>query len=176
MGVRVKGESPPRRPSNTAWESYPALFRQPSLWGHLRHCTTLCGRASVNFVTLYHPLMYGRRAAPSKEDGRTLERGTDIYFAPTRDDVVTSDQWSVSPPSPSALCSHPRRCATIPRAAAPSPALWEPETTRHRHDRCCASYGLPSAEPSSQRMDVDRTGSSHTTTLEAAPGREQDSP
>jgi hypothetical protein len=30
---------------------------------------------------------------------------------------------------------------------------------RHRHARCCASYGLPSAEPSSQRTDGNQTGS-----------------
>jgi hypothetical protein len=89
---------------------------------------------------------------------------------------VTSDQWSASPPSPSALCGHPRYCATIPGTAAPSPALWEPETTRHHHDRCCASTGLPSAAPSSQRTDGDQTGSSHTATLEATFGEVQDSP
>jgi hypothetical protein len=127
-------------------------------------------------VTLYHPLSYGRRAAPSKEDSGTLERVTDIYPALTRDNAVMSDQWSASPPSPSALCGHPRRCATIPGTAAPSPALWGPGTTRHHHTRCCAPYGLPSAAPSSQRTDGDQTGSSHTTTLEAASGWVQDSP
>jgi hypothetical protein len=89
---------------------------------------------------------------------------------------VTSDQWSASPPSPPALCGHPRRCATIPGTAAPSSTLWKPGTTRHRHARCRASYGLPSAAPSSQLTDGDRTRSSHATTLEAAPGRVQDSP
>jgi hypothetical protein len=33
----------------------------------------LCGMASNSPVTLYHPLPYGRRAAPSKEDGGALE-------------------------------------------------------------------------------------------------------
>jgi hypothetical protein len=28
---------------------------------------------------------------PSKEDGKTLERGTDAYPVPARDNVVTSD-------------------------------------------------------------------------------------
>jgi hypothetical protein len=28
---------------------------------------------------------------PSKEDGRTLEKGMDAYPAPTRDDAVMSD-------------------------------------------------------------------------------------
>jgi hypothetical protein len=113
---------------------------------------------------------------PSKEDCGTLERGMDAYPAPALDNVVTSDQWSASPPSPSVLWSHPRYCATISGTAAPSPVLWEPGTTRHRHTRCCAPYGLPSATPLSQRTDGDQTGSSHTATLEAAPGREQDSP
>jgi hypothetical protein len=82
----------------------------------------------------------------------------------------------VSPPSPPTLCGHPRRCATIPGTAAPSSAPWEPGTTRHHHARCCASCGLPSAEPSSQRTDSDRTGSPHAATLEAAPGWVQDLP
>jgi hypothetical protein len=127
-------------------------------------------------VTLGHPLPYGRRAAPSKEDGETLEKGTDICPAHTQDNAETSDQRSASPQSPPALCGHLRRCATIPGTAAPSPTLWEPETTRHRHARCCAPYGLQSAAPSSQHTDGDQTGSSHTATLEAAPGREQGSP
>jgi hypothetical protein len=150
----------------------PALFRQPYSRGHLRHCTTLCGKASVNSVTLYRPLPYGRRAAPSKEDSGILEKGTDIYPVPTQDNALTSDQWSVSPPSPPALCGHPHHCATIPGIAAPSPALRKPGRTRHRHARCCAPYGLLSVSPSSQRTDGDQTGSPHTATFEAATGRE----
>jgi hypothetical protein len=42
-------------------------------------------------VTLCYPLSYGPQAAPSKEDGGTLERGTDACLAPAQDDVVTSD-------------------------------------------------------------------------------------
>jgi hypothetical protein len=136
----------------------------------------LFGKASVNSVTLCRPLPYAPTSHPSKEDRGTLKRGTNAYPAPTQDDTMTSDQWSASPPSPLALCGHPCRCATIPGTAAPSPALWKPGTTRRRHVHCCASYDLPSAEPSSQRMDGDRMGSSHAATLEAAPGRVQDSP
>jgi hypothetical protein len=69
-----------------------ALFCQPSWLGHPRHYTALCGKASVSSVTLCRPLSYDSRAAPSKEDGRTLEKGTDAYLAPARDDAVTSDQ------------------------------------------------------------------------------------
>jgi hypothetical protein len=77
----------------------------------------MCGKASANSLTLCHPLPYGRRAAPSKGGGGTLEKGTDVCPAPTQDSVVTSDQLSMSPPSSPALCSHPRRCATIPGTA-----------------------------------------------------------
>jgi hypothetical protein len=150
----VKGESSPCRPSDSTWESYlgtvpPTLPVRPSL--------ALYGSCVVRSVsTPWHCAAHSCTAStshPSREDGGTLERGTGFNPALTRDGVVTSDQWSASPPSPSALCGHPRRCATIPGTAAPSPALWEPGTTRHRHARCCASSSLPSAAPSSQRTD-----------------------
>jgi hypothetical protein len=102
----------------------PALFCQPpALCGHLHLCTTLCDKASVNSVTLCHPPPYGRRATPLKEDGRTLEKGTDTCPMPTRDNTVTLPAEPVSPvisgpvrPSPP-LCNHPRPCAAIPGAA-----------------------------------------------------------
>jgi hypothetical protein len=43
-------------------------------------------------VTLCYPLSYGPSAAPSKEDGGTLEKGMDACSAVTQDNVVTSDQ------------------------------------------------------------------------------------
>jgi hypothetical protein len=89
---------------------------------------------------------------------------------------VTSDQRSTSPPSIPALCGHPRHYAAIPGTAASSPALWEAETTGHRHARRCAASGPPSAQPSSRRTDGDQTRSSHVATLEAAPGQAQDLP
>jgi hypothetical protein len=46
-GARVKGESQPRRPSHTAWESSPALFVQPALCGHPDIVWILCGKADV---------------------------------------------------------------------------------------------------------------------------------
>jgi hypothetical protein len=77
--------------------------------------------ASDNPVALCHPLPYGRRAAPSKEDGGALEGKTDDYATPAQDYAVTSGRWDRSPPSPSVLCGHPRRpqhhpghCITIP--------------------------------------------------------------
>jgi hypothetical protein len=103
-------------------------------------------------VSLCCPLPYGLHAAP-------LERGTDAYPAPARDDVMTSDQWSASSSSPSALCSHPHCCAAISSTAMPSPSLWEPRTTRHYHPRHCTPFGLlPSATPSSRCTDGDSSG------------------
>jgi hypothetical protein len=83
---------------------------------------------------------------------------------------------NASPPSPLAMFGHPRRCATIPSPVRPSRAPREPGETRRCHARGCAPHGLPSAVPSSQRTGDDRTRSSHITALEAAPGREQDTP
>jgi hypothetical protein len=64
----------------------------------------------------------------------------------------------VSPPSSSALCGYPHRCVAIPSTTTPSPSLWEPGTTRHRHPRHCTPSGLPSATPSSRRTDGDSSG------------------
>jgi hypothetical protein len=86
-----------------------------------RHCATLCGMASDDPVALCHPLLYGRRAAPSKEDCGALEGKTDDYSTPAQDYAVMSGRRDRSPPSPSVLCGHPRRpehhprhCITIP--------------------------------------------------------------
>jgi hypothetical protein len=77
--------------------------------------------ASDNPVALCHPLPYGRRAAPSKEDGGALKGKTDNYSTPAQDYAVTLGRRDRSPPSPSVLCGHPRRpqhhpghCITIP--------------------------------------------------------------
>jgi hypothetical protein len=43
-------------------------------------------------MTLCYPLSYGPSAAPSKEDGGTLEKGIGACLAPTQDDAVMSDQ------------------------------------------------------------------------------------
>jgi hypothetical protein len=43
-------------------------------------------------VTLCYPLSYGLRAAPLKEDVRTIEKGTYTRSALAQDNVVTSDQ------------------------------------------------------------------------------------
>jgi hypothetical protein len=154
----------------------PTLFHQPALCGHPRRCAGAMREGRCHSMTLCHPLPYLFHAALSKEVGGTLERGTTTCPAPARDGAVTSGQQSASPQSPPALCDQPRHRAAIPDASTSSPALWEPRSTGHRHADRCAASGLPSAEPSNQRTDGNQTRSSHATTLEAAPGRAQDSP
>jgi hypothetical protein len=149
------------------------MFHQPASCGHPRCC------AGRPVSTPRHYAAHSRTAStshPSKEDSGTLEKGTTICPAPAQDGAVTSYQCSMSPPSLPALCGHPRHCAAIPGTAASSPALWKHGTTGHRHTRRCASFDPPSAQPSSRHTDGDRTRSSHTTTLEAAPGQSQDLP
>jgi hypothetical protein len=141
----------PRR----TWESRPALLRRLPRRGHPRRCATLCGMVSNNPVALCHPLSYGRRVAPSKKDGRALEGETYDYSTPTQDCVVTSGQWERSPPSPSALCDHPRHRDAISATASPSPTLWKRAVTGHCRRRLClvqphvnstleSSHGQPS--------------------------------
>jgi hypothetical protein len=176
-GSRVKGESPPRRPSNTAWESYPSVVPPTRV---VRPSTTMCESCAGRSVsTPRHYASHSRTAStshPSKEDGGTLERGMTIRPAPTQDGVVTSDQRSVSPLSLPTLCGHPHRYAAIPGTTASSLALWEPGTTGHYHAHRCAASGPPSAQPSGRCTDGDQTRSSHVATLEAAPGQAQNSP
>jgi hypothetical protein len=111
---------------------------------------------------------------PSKEDAETLERGTDACPVPARDDAGISDQCSVSPPSPSALCGHPHRCAAIPSTAMPSPSLWEPGTTRHRHPRHCTPPAFRQLHPRAGVRTATQAGGAHAATLEAASGAAQE--
>jgi hypothetical protein len=119
-GARVKGESPPRRPSNTAWESYPgAVPPTRPVWPS----SALCGKAGVDSVTLCRPLPYGLHVAPlergrwnprkrygcihraragQRRDIRPVARVSSITSGPVR-------------PSP-LLCHHPGHCSTIPDA------------------------------------------------------------
>jgi hypothetical protein len=124
----VKSESLPCWRPNTAWESHPGAV-PPT-----HPVRELCGKAGVSSVTLCRPLSYGPTSRPSREDGGTLERGTDAYSALGQDDVVTLGQRGVSSPSPPP-------CAAIPAAVPPSRALqhhpwhcggWDDGTPPHR--------------------------------------------
>jgi hypothetical protein len=176
-GTRVKGESPPRQPSDTAWESYPDAIPPTR---PVRPSPVLCGSCAGSPVsTPRHCVTHSRTAStshPSKEDGGTLKRGTASYPTPAQDGAVTLGQRSTSPPSLPVLCGHPRHCAVLPGTATSSPALWGPGTTGHRHARRCAAIAPPLAQPLSRRTNNNQTRSSDTTTLKAAPGRAHDSP
>jgi hypothetical protein len=136
----------------------------------------LCDMASNNPVALFHPLPYGRCAAPSKKDGGALKGKMNDYSTPAQDYAVTSGRWGRSPPSPSALCDHPRHRDAIPATTSPSPMLWKCAATRHRHAGYCASYDLTSTAPSSPHTDGHQTSDLYAATLGAAPGRAQDAP
>jgi hypothetical protein len=148
-----------------------ALLRR--LPAAVRHCAAW---SATTPVALCHPLPYGRRAAPSKKDGRALEGETHVYSTPAKDYAVMSGQWERSPPSPSALCDHPHHYDAIPVTASPSPTLWKRAATGHRHAGHYASYGPTSTAPSSRHTDSPRTGDLYAATLEATPRRAQDAP
>jgi hypothetical protein len=109
------------------------------------------------------PTPVRRCNTPSKKDGGTLEGKTHDYFAPARDDAVTSGQWGRSPPSPSALCDHPRHRDAIPATASPYPTLWKAAATGHRHASHCALYDIMSMAPSSLHADGPRTSNLYAT-------------
>jgi hypothetical protein len=127
-------------------------------------------------AALYHPLPYGRRTAPSKKDGRTLEGMTRNYSAPARDGAVTSGQGERSPPSSLALCDRPLRRNTIPATAPPYPTLWKQAATGRHHASPCALYGLMSTAPLNPYADGPRRSNLYATPLEAAPGDAHDTP
>jgi hypothetical protein len=157
-GTWVKGESPPHRPPDTSRESYPGAVRT------IRRCTAipgvvhvLCGMAGV---IPWHYAAHSRPSStlhPSKEDSNTLEGRTTTNLAPIQDDVVTQGKRSMSPSSPPAMCSHPRRCAAIGGTAEPSPTLWGHVLTGRRHASRCAAQAPPSARPLNRGTDDDQT-------------------
>jgi hypothetical protein len=120
-----------------------AMFRQPSLRGHPCHCTGLCNKASVNFVTLCHPLPYGLRTAPLETRRRNPREGYGrLPRARTgrRRDVrpverVSSVTVNLVRPSPP-LCHHPEHCSAIPGAVGTQGNRTSP------HPRCATSSPL----------------------------------
>jgi hypothetical protein len=103
-GVWVKGGSPPRQPSDTAWESYPDAVPPTRA---VRPSPTLCGSCAGRPVsTPRHCAVHSYTAStshPSKEDGGTLKKRTTAYSAPAWNDTVTSGQQGASPPSSPAI-------------------------------------------------------------------------
>jgi hypothetical protein len=135
VGARVKGKFLPRRPCDTAWESYPGAA---SLTRPVRPSLALCECCAGRPVSSpWHCAAYSRTATtsqPSKEDCGTVKKGTAACPVLAHDGTVTSDQGSAFRLSPPALCIHAHHCGTIPGATAPSQAL-------QRHPRHCGSSG-----------------------------------
>jgi hypothetical protein len=144
----VKGESPPRRSTDTAWESNPDAVRTT------RHCAAilgavhgLCGMPVVipwHCATCSHP---SSTPHPSKRDTDALEGRMTTNPAPVQDDAMTQGERNTSPLSPPTPCGHPRRCATIPGTAKPSSTLWGLMLTGHHHARCYAAQAPSSTRP-----------------------------
>jgi hypothetical protein len=175
-GAQVKGESPPRRPSNTAWESYPGAVPPTR---DVRPSPALCGSCAGRLVS-FHDAVPPTPVPPpcrSLERGRRNPRKGYDHLPGTRPrrrrDVrpakrVPSATSGPVRPSPS-LCRHPERCSVIRDIVGT-----QIDGTSSRWLLC--GLGLPSVEPSNRRTNGNQTRSSHTTTLEAAAGRAHDSP
>jgi hypothetical protein len=131
--------------------------------------------ASNNLVALCHPLPYGRCAAPSKKDNRALEGKTNDHAAPTQGqcrDVepagpvtpVAISPVRPSPPSPTPsrpLHHRPRRCGSVRRRDAATPAIM-PRTTSRRWrprvlTRAATKQATPTPPPSKPLLDAHRT-------------------
>jgi hypothetical protein len=151
----------------------PALFRRPpALCGHLRHCTTLCGKASVNCDTVppapvrpaRRTLERGRRNprkgyrhlpranAGQHRDIRPMEHVSPVTFGPVRS----------SPP----LCNHPGHCSAIPDVVGtrddktpPRPAYRRRPNGKspHSHPRSRSWAGTrPTMTPDGSKIHQDR--------------------
>jgi hypothetical protein len=104
---------------------------------------------SNNPVALCHPLPYGRRAAPSRKDGRALEGKVNSYAVPVqgrrRDARPAGSVTSVSidpvrpfPPSPTPsrpLHRHPRCRRSVRRRDTATPAIVPRTASCQRHPR-----------------------------------------
>jgi hypothetical protein len=118
--------------------------------------------------------LYGRRAAPSKKDGGALEGKANNYATPVqgqRRDVgpvgpVTSVAIGPVRPSPSSptpsrpLHHHPRRCGSVRRRDAATPATVPPYGLTSRHHRvltrAAAEHETSTPPPSKPLLDAHR--------------------
>jgi hypothetical protein len=111
---------------------------------------------------------------------RALEGGpaepSNAFPMTTQDYTVTSGRWERSSPSLSTLCGHPCHCSATPGTAMTSPTLLERTGTGRRHACHCASYGPTLTAPSNRPGGGGRIANLHTTTLEAAPVKAQNTP
>jgi hypothetical protein len=120
--------------ANSRGEAIPATVQRYVAW-----LATTPWHCAAHSRTAGAPHPRKRTAEPSKGRRKTMP-------CPCKDNTVTSGRRDRSPPSPSALCDHPRRlrrhpghCITLPVTASPSPTLWKRAATGRRH----ASYCTP---------------------------------
>jgi hypothetical protein len=172
-GAQVKDESTPLRARESRpGTAPPTLLARPSpplcnaMWRGQQQPLGTVPPTPVRPTC--HTLEEGRRS-PRREDEQLLRARTGLRRDVKPVGAVTSVAISpVRPPPPSPMPSrplhhHPRRCGSVRRQDAATPATVPP-------------YGLTSMAPSSPHMGGCRTGDLYTATLEAAPGRAQDTP
>jgi hypothetical protein len=159
--------------ANSRGEAIPATVRRCAAWSATPwHCATRSHTADAP-----HPRK--RTTEPSK-------RRRTITPRPCRDNTMTSGRRDWSPPSPSALCDHPRRpqrhpghCITIPDAVEacgdgtpPGQQLYP--RTASRHGTLESSHGRPPNRRPLHRHPRSRSWT--RTGCAMTPHQEQDSP
>jgi hypothetical protein len=136
----------------------------------------LCGKASVNSVTLCHPLPYRHHVAPLERGRWNPRKGygrlprarsgqrRDVGLVERVSSITSGPVWP-SPP----LCRHPRHYSIIPDTVG----AWDDGTPPCPPLHFLLPFVSPTLERAYRR---EPTRSSRTITLEAAPGWAQDSP
>jgi hypothetical protein len=139
----------------------PTLLRQLPWRGHPRtvqHC------AAGSATTPWHCATHSRTADaphPRKGTAEPSKGRRTTTPRPCKDNAVTSGRRDRSPPSPSALCDHPRHpqrhlghCITIPDAVEacgdgtpPRQLLYPRTTSRQRHPRVLTRTTIEQATP-----------------------------
>jgi hypothetical protein len=119
----------------------PVLFDQPALCDHPWPCAGVVREGRCHSMTLYRLLSYLPHVAPSKVDGKTLERGTVTYSAPARDGAVTKGRRGTSSLSSQpcaaspALQRHPQHCRNPGRQDIATPTAVRPPDFRQPSPR-----------------------------------------
>jgi hypothetical protein len=175
-GAQLKGESPARWPSNTAWESYPDAIPPTRAVRPIPALCRSCAGRPVSFHDTVPPTPVPPPRRPLERGRWNPRKGYD-HLPRTRlgrrRDVrtakrVSSDTSGPVRPSPS-LCRHPEHCSIIPSTVGT-----QIDGTLPRRPLCGLRSSVSRAlEPAYGRRP---NKSSNGTTLVAAPGRAQDSP
>jgi hypothetical protein len=171
-GAQVKGESTPLR----AWESHPGTAPPTPL---VRPSPPLCdamrrGQQQLRCTVPPTPVRRTRHTL-EKRTTKPSKGGRITTPRPCKDDTVMLGRRDRSPPSPSALCDHPRSpqrhpgsCITIPDAVEacgdgtpPRQLLYPHTASRQRHPRvltrAVTEQETSTPPPSKPLLDAHRT-------------------